>query len=119
VSTVTGTLDIAGNPTIVNAPCKIRVRDITYSDAPDSQPIAEKVQPISVTPAGAAPQFTIDVPDDALAKVGRGEMALNLEVHIDVDNDGVFSAGDWISLQAQPIGPASPGAPITVPVVPV
>ncbi|MCW2569408.1 MAG: hypothetical protein JWN54_3505, partial [Mycobacterium sp.] len=39
----------------------------------------------------------------------------NLEVHIDLDGSGTFSRGDLVSLQAQPITPATPGTPLTVP----
>jgi hypothetical protein len=115
MTTVEGELVLPDTaPVVAGAHALLRVRDVTLADAPAPEPVSERDLVVDLTPA-AHLGFAIDVPDDALAKVGQNKMALNLEVHIDLDGSGTFSRGDLVSLQAQPITPATPGTPLTVP----
>jgi hypothetical protein len=115
VKTVGGELVLPGTaPTVGGAHALLLVRDVTLADAPAPTPVAENDLTVDLAP-DAHIGFTIDVPDAALDRVGQNKMALNLEVHIDLDGSGDFSRGDLVSLTAQPIGPETPGTPLVVP----
>jgi hypothetical protein len=119
MTAVTGTLVLpADAPSVDGVRAVLRVRDITFSDAPEQAPVAEKEMLVDLAP-GAWVGFEIDVPQESLDRAGRNECELNLEVHVDRDGDGVFTAGDLVSMQARPIGPDTPGAPLEVPLVTV
>lgn len=115
MSTVHGTLQIPGNAPTVDAQCTLTVRDVTHSDASVAEPVAQTSLFVRVDPQGAPPEFSIDVPEAVLEEVEQGKKALNLEVHVDVDGSGLFSPGDLVSMQAQPIGPSSVGTELHVP----
>jgi hypothetical protein len=107
VSTVRGFLLLPGNaPTAARVPAVVRVRDITFSDAPAEAPVQQIEMLVDIAP-GARRPFSIDLDDEWLAKVGRNECELNLEVHIDRDANGIFSPGDLVSMQAHPLGPTA------------
>jgi inner membrane protein involved in colicin E2 resistance len=115
MSTVTGNLALpADSPTSSGARAAVVVRDITFSDAPAATPVAQSDLTVDVAPGAHIP-FSVEVPQGALDRVATNKLALNLEVHIDLDGDGTFSAGDLVSLKAQPIGPETPGTPLEVP----
>jgi hypothetical protein len=115
VKTVGGELVLPGTaPAVPGAHALLRVRDVTLADAPAPVPVSERDLVVDLAP-DAHLGFTIDVPDEALDKVAQNKMALNLEVHIDLDGSGSFSRGDLVSLQAQPILADTPGRPLTVP----
>ena len=115
MTAVTGTLVLPGDaPTVDGVRAVVRVRDITFSDAPAEEPLQQKMMLVDLTP-GAQIGFDIDVPDEWLARVSRNECELNLEVHIDFDGNNVFSPGDFISMNAHPVGPDTPDAPLEVP----
>lgn len=114
MSTVSGELVIPeGAVTVSAAQVVVRVRDITYSDAPAVQPVAQEVLVADVAPGAHIP-FSLEVPGDALERVARGEMELNLEVHVDLDGSGNFSGGDLVSMQAQPVGPDTLGQALVI-----
>jgi hypothetical protein len=92
-------------------PAVVCVRDIAFSDAPRTRPVAQTNMTVDVAP-DAHIGFRVTVPDSAL---NDKDMALNLEVHIDLDGSGTFSRGDLVSLKAQPIGANTPGTPLVVP----
>jgi hypothetical protein len=84
VSNVAGEIVVPDRaPTVSGTQVVVRVRDITYSDAPVVRPVAQQNVVADVAPGARIP-FSIDVPDDALAKVATREMELNLEVHVDL-----------------------------------
>jgi hypothetical protein len=115
MTTVRGTLRIPPESPSVDAQCTLTVRDVTHSDASAAEPVAQTSLFVRVDPRGAAPEFSLDVPDAALNQVGQGKKALNLEVHVDLDGSGLFSPGDLVSMHAQPIGPDSANAALEVP----
>lgn len=105
MKTVAGEIVIPdGAPNAGAVRAAVRVRDITFSDAPAAEPVATQDLILDVAP-GAHLDFSVDVPDDAIDRVAAGELELNLEVHVDFDGSGTFSVGDFVSLTAQPIGP--------------
>ncbi|MGH3912129.1 MAG: hypothetical protein ACRDTC_01755 [Pseudonocardiaceae bacterium] len=99
MSTVEGNIVIPSQAHTVNAArAAVRIRDITYSDAPEL--ISERLMVIDVAPGTPVP-FSIDVPDNRFS----GTPTLNLEVHIDLDGSGNFSPGDLVSMQPHRILP--------------
>ena len=109
MSTVTGVLVLPRNaPTSAGVRAVVRVRDITFSDAPAEMPVQQIDMLVDLAPEARIP-FTIDVADEWLARVGRNECELNLEVHIDRHANGIFSPGDLVSMKAHPLGPTAVG----------
>lgn len=109
MSTVTGVLVLPGDaPTSTGVRAAVRVRDITWSDAPTEAPIQQIDMLVDLAPQARIP-FSIEVPGEWLDKAGRNECELNLEVHIDRDANGIFSPGDLVSMNAHPLGPDAPG----------
>jgi len=108
--TVTGRIVVPPEAPRVSATlARVRVRDITYSAIPLT-PVVEIRMLVEVAPE-ADIEFSIDLPD-GLSTGPR----LDLEVHIDLDGSGYFSPGDLVSMQLCPVLPATPAAPIDVPV---
>lgn len=89
----------------------VRVRDLTYSDAPDQRLVAETSTIVNVAP-DARIDFAIDVPD---GKLPDGSTP-SVEVHIDLDGSGYFSPGDLVSMEPHWLFLATPDSPIDVPV---
>jgi hypothetical protein len=114
MNTVSGELVIPeGALKVSAAQVVVRVRDTTYSDAPAVEPVAQEVLVADVAPGAHIP-FSIEVPVDALDRVARGEMELNLEVHVDLDGSGNFSGGDLVSMRPQPVGPDTPDQALVI-----
>lgn len=111
---ITGTFAIPSTVAAFTAPCTALVRDITNSDAPDIHPVAITQWEIIYTP-GTPPPFTITgIPDAALADADVGTKALNLEVHVDLDNSGAFSTNDLATLKPYPVTRATTATSIAV-----
>jgi len=119
MTAVTGTLILPPDtPSIHGVRAVVRVRDITFSDAPAQAPVQEGEMLVDMAP-GARIAFDIDVPQEWLDRAGRNECELNLEGHVDRDGDDVFTPGDLVSMQAQPVGPDPAGVSLEVPLVTV
>jgi hypothetical protein len=117
MTAVTGTLVLPGDaPMLDGVSAAVRVREITFSDAPAEEPVQEKEMRVDVIP-GAQIAFDIDVPDEWLERVSRRQCELNLEVHIDRDGNDVFSPGDFVSMNAHPVTRDTVGIPMEVPLV--
>lgn len=112
---ITGTLVIPPGVPAFSAPCGVLVRDITRSDAPDTEPVAASRNQLDYVPGDPPPSFSVTgIPEEVLAAVDSGSMALNLEIHVDLDNSGAFSVGDLATLKAYPVSRATTTAPIAV-----
>jgi putative lipoprotein len=117
VSRVTGVLVLPGNaPTSAAVRAIVRVRDITYSDAPAQAPVQELDLLVDLAPGARIP-FSIDVPGQLLAKADRNECELNLEAHVDRDANGTFSRGDLVSMTGHPLDSNAVGTEQAVPLV--
>jgi uncharacterized lipoprotein YbaY len=86
------------------APVTVQVRDTTFEDAP-AEVVAHVVGTVATSPGPWLETVELDVaarPDSAV-----------VWVHIDVDQDGRLSAGDYITTVAYPV-PAADAAEIEV-----
>jgi hypothetical protein len=117
VSRVTGVLVLPGNaPTAAAVRAVVRVRDITFSDAPAQAPVQEVDLLVDLAPRARIP-FSIEVSGEWLAKADRNECELNLEAHVDRDANGIFSRGDLVSMTAHPLDSGAVGIEQAVPLV--
>lgn len=111
VGTVKGSIVVPSEVLTVKARATVRVRDLTYSDAPERRPVAESSTIVDVVP-DARIDFTVEVPDGRLSEGSTP----GVEVHIDLDGSGYFSPGDLVSMEPHWLFPARPDVPLDVPV---
>ena len=80
----------------------VRLEDVSLADAP-SRVVAQEVVPnVSLEMSNPRPvPFSIQVPG-----LDR-RTTYNLAVHVDVDNDGSVTSGDYITMESVPV-PTSP-----------
>jgi hypothetical protein len=95
----------------------VRLRDITYSDAPAPTPEAEAHSIENIDPAMPIIGFSLDVSDEVLAQVDERKRVLNVEAHVDLDGSGSFSPGDLVTLDAHPLGRNAADEMLTVKLV--
>ncbi len=112
VSIVCGSIVVPPDaPTVRAVQAVVRIRDLAYSDAPQRPVVAESSMIVNVAPETRV-DFSVDVPD---GRVADG-LTPNVEVHIDLDGSGYFSRGDLVSMEPHWVLPATPDAPIDIPV---
>ncbi len=98
-------------PTVSATRATVRVRDLTYSDAPERRLVAEHSMIVNVAPE-ARIGFSFDVPEGRVPAASTP----SVEVHIDLDGSGYFSPGDLVSMAPHWLFLATPDSPIDVPV---
>lgn len=98
-------------PTASEIHARVRVRDLTYSDAP-KRPLAAESNTIVTVAPDARIDFSVDVPEGRLPEGSTP----SIEVHIDLDGNGYFSPGDLVSMAPHWLLPATPDTPIDIPV---
>lgn len=106
--TLTVVVDVAPGesaPPRSGAPVVLQLRDMTYVD------VANPVVAEARTRAGAhdtpLAAMQLEVPDDAPRNLG-------LWAHVDVDEDGRVSSGDFVSTAAYPVTASDAGSPMRV-----
>jgi putative lipoprotein len=106
MSTVRGVLVLpADAPTSSGVHIVVRLRDITFSDAP--APVQQIDMLADIAPGARIP-FALEVADEWLTGARRTS-ELNLEAHVDRDANGIFSRGDLVSMRAHPVDAAAVG----------
>lgn len=98
-------------PTVTGMRATVRVRDLSYSDAPQRALLAGHSTMVDVSPE-ARIDFSIEIP---AGSVLAGSTP-SLEVHIDLDGNGYFSPGDLVSMAPHWLLLMTPGVPVDVPV---
>lgn len=112
VGTVSGSIVVPSEaPTVRETRARVRVRDLTYSDAPERPLVAENNIIVTVAP-DARIDFSVDVPEGRVPE----DSTPSIEVHIDIDGSGYFSPGDLVSMAPYWLFMATPDAPIDIPV---
>jgi putative lipoprotein len=88
------------------------VRDVADLGEPPRVVATATVGDVPVRSGRRIP-FRVEVPDGCL------DRPLNLDVHVDMDGSGVFSAGDLITTATLPVLTGGAPSHVDVPVVPV
>jgi len=106
---VTGEIVFTGEAPAKVPAVYVRVEDVSYSDAP-AQTIAEEVlRDVWISEKGSL-SFSLSV------GVSRPSADYSVRVHIDVDDDGQVSPGDFVSVQSHPVLTYGRPNRITIPV---
>ena len=99
---------------ISSATLFVRIQDVSRADAPSIVVAEVALRDISLQPGrNRRLPFRLDAP--ALDPRGR----YNLMAHLDVDNSGAISAGDYLTMESVPVGESGPGVRFSVPARPV
>ena len=112
VGTVTGHIVLPAHaPTVSAIRARVRIRDLSYSDALERELVAERNMIVDVAP-DVRIDFSVTVPE---GRVAQGSTP-SVEVHIDLDGNGYFSPGDLVSMAPHWLFLATPGVPLEIPV---